>query len=1111
MTDWNKRLGEIDEFISQGHNRQAVTETGGMLEDLLKHLYAQTVGRLSPDQQGPVVQKAEKIGKDKPVTDFTLGQLIGLYRETRLFEHAEKLLGLNLAHLRGANFNAFVDIRNRVVHKGEQAEEDEARLLASQLRVFVKELGLREDKKAKPEGHRALRPWSDLVKLHPDVDAGTLTDAVFAIDLGAIAANDPNAPVVNRDPETFFRATYLTADLRRLLEEVLASLAGDSGYDRVLKLRTPFGGGKSHTLAALLHAARKPDALNEIPEAKGIARPGDVTVAVFDGEKFDARNGKTLDDGRTIQTMWGWIAWQMDPQKAFPIVADHDKDRVAPGGDVIREFITKGASGRPVLILLDEVLKYMERAAAVSVLDSTLQRQAKDFFQSLTVEVAGSKNAALVYSLTWSAREALGNVGLLAEIDKLAARVDQLREPVTGDEILPILQRRLLVSAPDPTSAAEVSNAYQEVVTGMRRAHAESVSERRQAEEDGRLLRDRMRAAYQFHPALIDVMRERWTAVDAFQRTRGALRFLASCLHSLKKNGGARALLGPGDVPVKDVDVRVRMLKELGVQNDYDPVITADIDGPNARAKRIDARLGRETPVLASVKPATRLATAILLHSFGGLRRDGSGDSETLPPGVSERELLACCVGPDLDNITATAVPSELRTFCLYLHHDGVRYCFRKDPNVTKLIEDAEQSVSREDAQAKTNGPVRGKIKELLEARLAGHHMAHIWPAKSQDIPDEDPGFLTAYLSLEFAAEGKSEQERLAKDLLAKYGDRPRRYRNGVGLAVPDKKQIESLRRAIRYLLAIERVETKKRQLRLTKDQLDQLKERKRTEQAAAESSFRELYTAVMLPRVDGGQLDIERVARGGRPLQATGIHERIMELLTSVGAPRVHGAVTPRKIAERVTLGESPSEGEAPKLGIPTSEVLEAFFRDIVPPRLQSSTVLRRGIARGVSEGFFAYTSGAAPALGPDGTFEVNRDKVVLGRPLAEDEVDFDSGFLMMPSAVPVPADPAVSTATGGEPGVATPGTDPGTSPGGERPLPLQGQREVRLSFKATRDQVFKAFPAIANLADKSDQSKVTVRVEGTSTEGYDRSWLRNAVEEPLDEADLDWTGEDS
>jgi len=947
-----------------------------------------------------------------------------------------------------------------------------------------------------------------LVKLHPDVEAGALTEAVFAIDLGAIAVDDPNVPVVNRDPEAFFRATYLTADLQKLLEEVLASLSGKPGYNRVLKLRTPFGGGKSHTLASLLHAARKRNALDSIPEAKAFARPSDVAVAVFDGLKFDARNGKTVGDGQTIRTMWGWIAWQIDPERAFPIVADHDKDRVAPGGDVIRELITKGAGGRPVLLLLDEILKYMERAAAVSVLDSTLQRQAKDFFQNLTVEVAGSRNAALVYSLTWSAREALGNVGLLAEIDKLAARVDQLREPVTGDEILPVLQRRLLGSTPDTAAVTEVTEAYQEVVTGMQRAHAETPAERQQAEEEGRLFRDRMRSAYPFHPALIDIMRERWTAVDAFQRTRGALRFLASCLHSLKKNGGAQPLLGPGDVPLRDVDVRVKMLNQLGAQNDYDPVITSDIDGPNARAKRIDERMARETPALASVKPATRLATAILLYSFGGLRREGSGEGETLPPGVNESELLASCVGPDLDNITATAVLSELRNSCLYLHYDGVRYCFKKDPNVTKLIEDAEQSVAREDAQARGNGPVRGKIKEMLEARLAGHHTVQVWPVKSQDIPDEDPRFLVGYLPLEFAGNSKSDQERQAKELLSKYGDRPRRYRNGVGLAIPDKKQIETLRRAVRYLLAVERVETKKQQLRLTKDQLDQLRERKRTEQAASESSFRELYTAAWLPRVVGGELEIERVERGGRPLQATGIHERVMELLTSVGTRHVYGTVSPRKIAERVKLGESIAEGEPPILGIRTSDVLEAFFRDISPPRLESATVLRKGIARGIAEGVFAYTSGEFPKLGDDGRFQINREKVVVARPLAEDEVDFDSGFLMVPSAVPeTPPIPIPGIPTGGRE-VPPTGTEPPTQP--TEPEVSPTSKKISLFFTATRDQIFKAFPAIANLADKSDDEKVKIRIEGTATDGYDPLWFRNAVEEPLDEADIERISED-
>ena len=36
-----------------------------------------------------------------------------------------------------------------------------------------------------------LHPWTDLVKLHPDVESGALTEAVFAIGLGTITAKCP--------------------------------------------------------------------------------------------------------------------------------------------------------------------------------------------------------------------------------------------------------------------------------------------------------------------------------------------------------------------------------------------------------------------------------------------------------------------------------------------------------------------------------------------------------------------------------------------------------------------------------------------------------------------------------------------------------------------------------------------------------------------------------------------------------------------------------------------------------------------------------------------------------------------------------------------------------
>ena len=960
-----------------------------------------------------------------------------------------------------------------------------------------------------------LRPWTDLVLLHPDVEAGRLTESTYAIDLGAITENDPSLPPVYRDPEAFFRATYLTVDLRKMLAEVLGSLAGQGGSNRVLKLRTPFGGGKSHTLATLFHAARCRPAVNVIPEGRNLPDPGTVAVAVLDGEKFGALEGKQIPGGPHIKTMWGLLAWQIGPE-AYAMVEANDQDRVAPGGDLIRSMLTKGAGGRPVLLLLDEVLKYVERAAAVPVHESTLQRQSKDFFQSLTVEVAGSERAVMVYSLQWSKKEALGNVALLQELDMLANRVDQLREPVTGDEILPILHRRLLGAAPDPAAASQVAQVYQAVFTKMRRANASDESQKHVADEEGHRLFERLRAGYPFHPALIDLMRERWTAVEDFQRTRGSLRLLATCLHVLKKHSEARVLLGPGEIPLKHPEVRLAILKELGARNDFDEALTSDILGENSRAGKIDKRIGSESSALSNVRPATRIATAILMYSFGGLRRERIGVSDPLPPGVTESELLDVCVAPDLDNITATAVLSDLRKACLYLHYDGVRYCFKKDPNVTKLVDDAISEVERDDAALRT------AIKDRLTKRLAGHSDAVVWPQEPFDIPDKEPRFLVAYLPLDFASKPKAEQDSIGRELLSKYGDRPRIYRNGLCLAIPDGSQVAALRRAVAALLAIERVEKKKLQLKLTQDQMEQLRERKGTESSAEESAFRSLYSAVWLPRMEEGALRIELVAVGGRPLKATGVHERMMELLTALSPPKVHGKLTPRKIIERLRLGGSPGNDEPLRLGVSLADVQDAFFSFLSPPRLSTSEPIRKAVVQGIAESLFAYTSGATPILGPDGRYQVAADRLRFGKAIEEDEVDFESGFLIMPTAAPSAGLHLVSPPGGGteknegsgpekgptRDGSQTektgPGGGSGPGPGPGPALPLKPTK-VRYRFEAKRDQVFSAFPAVPNLADRSDGEKVVIEIQATSQAGFDPSWLRNAVEEPLDEANVE------
>ena len=68
--------------------------------------------------------------------------------------------------------------------------------------------------------------------------------------------------------------------------------------------------------------------------------------------------------------------------------------------------------------------------------------------------------------------------------------------------------------------------------------------------------------------------------------------------------------------------------------------------------------------------------------------------------------------------------------------------------------------------------------------------------------------------------------------------------------------------------------------------------------------------------------------------------------------------------------------------------------------------------------------------------------------------------------------------------------------------PPPQPTDKKVELTFSADSAKLYKAFSALANLADMAGQVTVTVKAE--SEAGFDKSKLTNGVLEPLREADL-------
>jgi len=932
-----------------------------------------------------------------------------------------------------------------------------------------------------------LPAWFERVRLHPDVDSGSFSRATFAIDFGAVVANNPNIPIVYRDPHSFWQATYLTGELNRLLEEVLSRLSGKPG-DRVLQMRSPFGGGKSHVLTALYHAAKARQALEQaIPEAKNLPDPGEVRVAGIDGEKFGPREGAKVN-GIKVNTLWGALAAQIG---VFEQVKEHEESRTAPGGDLIREILADS----PTLILMDEVLSYVEKALAVSAGDSNLGRQTLNFLQALTTEVAGSSHAVLVYSLQASSREAFDNVSLLSTLDHLAARLDAKREPVVGDEILHVLKKRLLYEMPLQAESHQVAQAVAHCVSQWKVADAPDDSSRRLAQDEEIRFAQRLESAYPFHVELIELMKSRWASLPNFQRTRGALRFLATVLYKGKKLNKRSPVVGPSDIPLEDADVRnaffSEVVAEAGQRDQYQSVLEHDFIGSNARVKRIDNRLAKENPALSSIQPAMRLATAIMMYSFGGIQREQGG--ETLPPGVTEKELLEACLIPGLDSITAQSVLKRLRDECLFLHYDGTRYCFKTQANVNKILEDEADNVRAEE--------VRKYIQQAIEERVgAATNAAVIWPEKSEDIADKEARFLIAYMPLEFWEKSPEEQTRLAINYLTYYGTQPRRYRNGLGLAIPEHKEMEGIRRAAKYLLAAERVRKKSTSYKLNKEQLGQLKEREDTEKAGLESGLRSLYTSVWLLRIEDGKPALEKLEIGGRPLKAQGIHERILELLIDIHG-KLYKTVRPSKLLSLMKIGNGEGEFQA----LDTSTVLDAFFSNPgFPVRITDKTVLIESIARGVAEGVFAYAM-KNRVKEDSGKYWVSSKNGIFRRVVVVDEIDLENGIILLPEYVKPEEGEEGQPPTEPPPGEKKPPIDflPPPEPP-RQPPPGQPVESVTIEMTLTKALLYKTFNVLGLLADKAGDNKIKVTVEGTNLTGVDPTWIRNAIHEPLLEANI-------
>lgn len=779
----------------------------------------------------------------------------------------------------------------------------------------------------------------DLCTPRRQVLGGRVAEADFAADLAAVLSG--KAPADYLEPAQFFENSHPTRGLKRLLEHVCRRLSGAGGEAAaIFRLDTSFGGGKTHGLIALTHAARNPEAVPGEFLDPALRPGGSVRLAAFDGENAEPAGGRRMAEGVFAKTPWGEIAYGLAGRPGFDRVRASDEQGVAPGAETIRDLF----GGEPTLILLDELAVYLRKVKRAAQKDAAGQLTA--FLSVLFKAVETAPNAALVFTL------ALGKEGAvdayreenqwiadrMAELGSVAARKATLLNPTEEDETAPVLRRRLFERI-DQSRLDEVVSAYRAVW----KAHA----------KDGELSREgqfpetveRFRDGYPFHPELLDTLTRKVSTLNDFQRVRGMLRLLTRTVAHLWEEPPADAgAIHLHHVPVGSGAIRNEILTRLG-QKALEPALNAEVGGKSRfLAEEIDDELHRGLPPYAAYAART-----IVLHTLAF--------NEPLR-GCSARRLRYSMVGPGTDFAYIEETRKRFLQDSAYLDdRPGAPLRFLAEANLNKIIRTREGMVDPEEVRVE----IRDRIETIFDGGNKAEMEAVFFPGGPSDIPD-DASERPRLVVLSPDAVGIASDSDPVPALLRRLHERKgaddkelRLRRNHLAFLAAEAARKETLRQRAVRRLALAELKKPVHLDDLAEHQRTMVGELEKKSQTDLAVAVQQCYRRLFVPRAAaaGGSLeplpldDYDASEKPGNGQRA------VVRALREKGKLRLpeDQPDAPEYVRDKTPLK---TKGEM------TTEALRDEFRqNPALPMLIGDQVFVRGVRLGVEQGRFVYRRG--------------------------------------------------------------------------------------------------------------------------------------------------------
>ncbi|HTJ68791.1 MAG TPA: DUF499 domain-containing protein [Actinospica sp.] len=493
--------------------------------------------------------------------------------------------------------------------------------------------------------------WADLLTLRPEVTVadGSVGDLQMSLHKAVYQTID----VPYRKVAYYGEITQPTPNLVGFFSRVARRLGTDAETTALFHLDQGMGGGKSHALVGLYHMVNAPQEFFATELGRRVraeAEQGGLDMDLANTQAV-VLTADYFSPGKTTETfgpatslferfLWSLTGGDMDRYRRYV--------ERGPNKGTLQQAL--GDAGRPVLILLDELMDYVLQLADVSNVDRMPNEKA--FLNAL---LDACDDVPRVVCVVVMIRSELDERGYPPHADDFRSYVSErlVRNGLNGrvavtesHDFASIIQRRLFEPAEVGAVAARLSKQYDVASVGGWR---EKVFEKLGPGRGLAGFAERVEASYPFHPELMRLVREEWSQVQNFQRVRSTVAIFArTALHWVTEHQAGRwapSLIGVGDVPLTTA-LEQLLSSGLFMGNDraiqgYRSVATTDItssDGSAGRAVEIDKRLRKNGVAASQDHAAIRMATALFCYSMVPRPRAGRG--------ATKGELLAAILEP---------------------------------------------------------------------------------------------------------------------------------------------------------------------------------------------------------------------------------------------------------------------------------------------------------------------------------------------------------------------------------------------------------------------------------------------------------------------------------